>query len=475
MSISKYKTLYFIGIGGAGMSAIAHVALQKGYTVAGSDLKETITTMRLKDLGATIYIGQKASHLRKADVVVVSTAIPKDNPEYAHAIQEKLPILKRAQMLDVLMNDCEKRISVAGTHGKTTTSSMAAKLLVDADKNPTFLVGADIKGMGSNAGLGTDDYFVAESDESDGSFLDLHPNIGIITNVEADHLDFYKDLSMIMDYFKTFMDGIVKRKGYLILNGDDANLRELGKAVDTRVLWYGLSEQVPIRATNLVSTEEGIRFSLILDGQPAGDVDLQIFGTHNVYNALSVIAFGLQEGIPLETIKKSLYGFQGTKRRFQKIGEEQGISVYDDYGHHPTEIQTTLEGAKKSFPNKRLICIFQPHRYTRTRDLIDSFPDAFTSADMTVITEVYAANEKKIEHISGEVIVDKIIERHKQDALFVSKKSDIPKLLLPKLKAGDFIITMGAGDIHTVAKEIVTQLKEKLTLSVTEHAHSDSL
>jgi UDP-N-acetylmuramate--alanine ligase len=474
VSIPKHKTIHFIGIGGAGMSAIAYVALQKGYAVSGSDLKESITTIRLKDMGATVFIGQKASHLRKADVVVVSTAIPADNVEFSHAVQEKLPILKRAQMLDILMNDSPKRLSVAGTHGKTTTSSMAAKLLTDAGKHPTFLVGADIKTMGVNAALGSGEYFVAESDESDGSFLELKPNIAIITNVEADHLDFFKDFSTVKQYFKAFMEGVIQRQGFLILNKDDSILRELGAGCEPHIVWYGCSSNCSVSASHIKATEEGIRFELIVDGKSAGDVNLQVYGHHNVSNALSVIAFGLKEGIALDTIKKSLWGFLGTKRRFQKIGEENGICVYDDYGHHPTEIQTTLEGAKKSFPNKRVICIFQPHRYTRTRDLIDSFPDAFHAADLTVITEVYAANEKKIDHISGKLIAEKVKERHKEDVRFISKKSDIPKTLLPLLQPGDFIITMGAGDIHTVAKEIIAQLKEKSPLSKSDYAHSNT-
>ena len=459
MEISKHKTLHFIGIGGAGMSAIATVALEMGYSVTGSDLKESISTIRLKDLGAKIFFGNKPANLREADVVIVSTAIPDDNPEYAHAKQEKMVILRRAEMLDVLMRHFQRRISVAGTHGKTTTSSMVAKALMDNGKKPTYLVGADLRDLGGNAGLGTSDYFVAESDESDGSFLYLHPNVGIITNIETDHLDYYKDFDNIKFHFQKFMQGIRDRQGYLIINRDDPVLVELAKPFEEHVIYYGIHTKAEVMATKIVHTPEGSNFTLKINGRDKGEVYLQVYGQHNVSNCLSVIALGIKENISLEGIKKSLFGFSGAKRRFQWIGQENGIDVYDDYGHHPTEIYTTLDGAKRSFPERRVICIFQPHRYTRTRDLLESFPDAFQAADMTIITEVYSANEEKIAKISGRLIVDKVKAKFAAEARFIAKKSDIPKTLVPLLRPGDLVITMGAGDIHTVAKELVAQLK----------------
>ncbi len=441
------------------MSAIARVALQMGYPVSGSEPTESIHTIRLKDQGATIHIGQKVANLRKADVIVVSTAIPKTNPEYAHALQEKMPILHRSQMLNVLMRDFSRRVSVAGTHGKTTTSSMVAKMLYDAGLSPTFLIGSDLTDFGSNAALGKGSYFVAESDESDGSFLCLEPNIGIVTNVEADHLDYYTDLDHIKSHFKTFIDGIITRNGYLILNGDDPILRELGAPYPDHITWYGLHSDAFVKATDIIATEQGTSFRLWINGKSQGEVRLKVYGIHNVSNALAVIALSLKENASLDPVKKSLSGFSGTKRRFQLIGRERGIDVYDDYGHHPTEVATTLAGIKSSFPSRRLICIFQPHRYTRTRDFMDSFPASFAIADVTIITEVYAANEDKIEGISGKILVDKMKEDTISSPIFMAKKSDIAKYLVPLLEPGDIVLTLGAGDIHTIAKELLAQLK----------------
>lgn len=460
MEISKSKTLHFIGIGGAGMSAIARVALEMGYPVSGSDMKESISTIRLKDLGATIFIGHKPIHLRKADVVVVSTAIPEDNPEYQFAKQEKMQVIRRAEMLDVLMQYFETRVSIAGTHGKTTTSSMISKALADLGKKPTFLVGADLKDLGGNAGLGLGKYFIAESDESDGSFLHLHPNVGIVTNVEADHLDFYKDFDNIKTHFKQFMDGVIDRNGYLVLNKDDEVLAKIGESYGDKVIWFGIKTPADVAATEISHSQNGTRFKVAIMGKVAGEVQLSVFGMHNVSNALALIAFGFKEGLSLEKVAQSLFGFSGAKRRFQLIGSENGIDVYDDYGHHPTEIATTLDGARKSFPDKRIICIFQPHRYTRTRDLLESFPGSFQFADIAVITEVYSANEEKIDKISGKLISDRIQEQGHSEAFFVSKKSDIPKMLLEILRPNDLVITMGAGDIHSVAKELISQLKK---------------
>ncbi len=456
--LSLHKTLHFIGIGGAGMSPIAHVALQKGYKVSGSDLKESIHTIRLKDLGAEIFFGQKSANLRKADVVIVSSAISEDNPELMYAKQEKIPLLKRAEMLDLLMAHDSKKICVAGTHGKTTTSSMITKMIDACGKTPTFIIGAELKDFGRSATLGSGDYFVAEADESDGSFLSLHPNIGVITNIEADHLDYYKEFHNIQDHFQRFMEGVISRNGYLVLNHDDPTLKMLGESF-AQTHYFSIETAASVMAKNIIQEPEGTRFTLFIDGADHGDVYLQVYGKHNVYNALAAITVGIAEKLPLDCIKKGLFGFSGTKRRFQLIGKVQDIQIYDDYAHHPTEIKVTLEGAKLSL-KQRLICIFQPHRYTRTRDLLETFPDAFGHADEIFITEVYSANEKKISHISGKNIVDKMIEKHAASAHFIPKKSDIASAVLKILKPGDVVVTMGAGDIHTVAKELLSQLKK---------------
>lgn len=459
ISLSKNKKIHFIGIGGGGMSAIARILLEMGYRVSGSDLKETISTIRLKDYGATLYYGHDSSNLRLADVVVVSTAIAADNPEYAFAIQEKIPVLHRAQMLGLLMDQFCHKISICGTHGKTTTSSMVTRILEFADKKPTFLVGADLNDYGTNAKLGGSDYFVAESDESDGSFLHLGATIGLFNNLEAEHMDHYKTWENLVDHFKRFMAGVIARGGYMAVNADDPALVDIATQFERQhTRYFGIQNDAQVRAVDLQFSVEGAHFTLMVDGKSAGEVYLKVHGIHNIYNALAATTIALDEGISVDTIKKSLFNFTGTKRRFQLVGEVNGIAVYDDYGHHPTEIRVTLDGAKKSL-NRRIVCVFQPHRYTRTRDLLEVFPLAFDAADVTVITEVYSANEQKIRGISGRLIVDKMKENGKESTCFISNKSLIAKKLMPMLQPDDVVITMGAGDISSVGKEIVAQLK----------------
>lgn len=465
--IPLHKTIHFIGIGGAGMSAIAKVAIEKGYKVSGSDLKESIHTIRLKDLGAEIHVGHKPANLRKADIIVISTAIPEDNPELQFAKQERIPMIRRADMLDLLMADASKRIGVAGTHGKTTTSSMITQALAACGKVPTFVIGAELKDFGSNGALGNSDYFVAEADESDGSFLCLHPNIGVITNVEADHLDYYKEFQHIQDHFRRYIQAISDINGYVVLNLDDPILKELGTQTQAKAIYYSLKTPSAVMARDIVQTNQGTRYTLVLEGTPVGEVQLQVHGLHNVMNSLAVIALGVEEKLPLEKLKKGLASFSGTKRRFQLIGQAQDILVYDDYAHHPTEIDVTLKGAKAGF-KQRIICIFQPHRYTRTRDLMDSFSDAFSAADEVFITDIYSANEKKIEGVSSDIIVNDLLKKG-VSAHFIPKKSNVAQDILPYLKPHDLVITMGAGDIYTVAKELVAQLK---TSAPVGEAHS---
>ncbi len=459
MGLNKKKVIHFIGIGGSGMSAIARILLEMGFKVSGSDLKESITTIRLKDFGATLFYGHQPENLRRADMVVVSTAISKDNPEYAYAVSEKIPMVHRAQMLGLVMKKFGQKISVCGTHGKTTTSSMATRLLAFADKTPTYVVGADLNDYGTNAQLGDMGYFVAESDESDGSFLHLEPNIALFTNLEAEHMDYYKTWANVVRHFTQFMEGVTSRGGYLVINADDTALSQIsGQFPPRQVKRYGIDESAPVRATDIRFNPDGTHFSLWIDGNSVGDVYLKVHGRHNVYNALATITMGLNEGISIDTIKKSMFNFTGTKRRFQHIGTVDSISVFDDYGHHPTEIKTTLDGAKHSL-NRRVVCIFQPHRYTRTRDLLEVFPASFDSASTVVITEVYSANEQKIVGISGQLIVDKMKERGFKDVMFIANKSLVASTILPMLQPEDVVITMGAGDISSVGKELIAQLK----------------
>lgn len=458
--IPKHKTLHFIGIGGIGMSGLAKIMLSQGYRVTGSDIKENIQTIRLTDMGATIFYGHDATNLRLADIVVVSSAITQSNPEFAHALAEHIPVIKRGELLGILMNTFETKIAVCGTHGKTTTSAMATKVLDACGLSPTFVVGADIQDYGVNAALGKPHFFVAESDESDGSFLYQEPTVGLFTNLEKEHMDYYGSFENLKSHFLHFMEGIVSRDGILILNADDPTLLALGQNFpSTAVQWYGLASPTACHADTIVHTPEGVRFHLHLQGY-TDDIHLKLMGKHQVYNALAVIAMAHKLGLPMDTVKRGLFGFSGTKRRCQVVGESGQITIYDDYAHHPTEIDVTLTALKESF-KRRLICVFQPHRYSRTRDLLSFFPEAFNAADMVIITEIYSVNEQKIKGLSGKLIVDKMRENGHENVTFIPKKGDVARKLLPQLKNDDIVVLMGAGDIPSVGKELLAQLRQK--------------
>jgi len=459
MDISQNKVIHFIGIGGAGMSAIAKIVLSMGYSVSGSDIKESKNTLRLNDMGATIFIGQDGSNLRKADVVVVSTAISNENPEYAHAVQEKMPVYHRAEMLNWLMEKFSKRVAVAGTHGKTTTTAMLTRILEGCGANPTYLIGADLVDFGGNASLGSGEYFVAESDESDGSFLNLNPNIAIITNMEAEHMSYYQSEERLIEHFSSFLHKVGDVGGALVVNRDDESLWDLVCRLNLdNVISFGTAGQGDVVASDIELHSEGSSFMLTINGNDFGEVRLQTMGRHNIENALAAIAVAHLERQDIDCIKKGLHSFKGASRRFQLIGEFKGVSIYDDYGHHPTEIKATLDGIKESL-GRRLVCVFQPHRYSRTKDFLEEFPLSFDSADEVVITEVFSANESKIDGISGEVIVEKMDHSRFDKVHFVAHKSEVSRRLIPELRSGDVVVTMGAGDIHTVGKDLLSQLK----------------
>jgi UDP-N-acetylmuramate--alanine ligase len=457
MDISTNKVFHFIGIGGSGMSAIARVLLLKGFKVSGSDVKENANTIRLRDCGAKIFFGHKESNLRSADIIVVSTAIPQDNEELVIATYEKLPIYKRAEILNFIMQFYPKRIAISGTHGKTTTTSMTARMFEALQIKPTYLIGGELVDYGGNAAVGGGDYVIAEADESDGSFLMIHSNIAVVTNIEAEHLSYFKTEERLLEHFRQFMDSVLKSDGYLVLNKDDSNVAALSRGLKN-VRYFSINEKSDVMAKDIQYTPSGTRFTLFIEGKSQGQVYLKVHGNHNVYNALAAITIGVSENLSVDLMKKGLMNFLGAKRRFQFIGERNGVSVYDDYGHHPTEIKVTLESIKKSM-GCRIVCIFQPHRYSRTQEFLETFPTSFDSADLVVITEVFSANEEKIEGISGEVIVEKINQKSHPEAVFIEQKGEIAFKIMPELKKGDLVITMGAGDIFSVGKEIYARLK----------------
>lgn len=475
MDITKSDRLHFIGIGGCGMSSIARVLLEMGYHVSGSDMKENSSTLRLKDMGATVSFRHDPSHVRLGDIVIVSAAIPETNVELIRARELGLPLLKRAEMLNFLMMQFSHRVAVAGTHGKTTTTALIARMLDRAKARPTYVIGGELSDYGGNASYGGSERCVVEADESDGSFLLLEPTVAIVTNIEPEHMEHYGDMDRLCGAFEVFISGVISRGGYAVVNRDDADLCQIISNVsDISVAYYSIHQPSDVRASDIVFTPTGLTYQLHYKGQDCGEIRLRVFGKHNVYNSLAVLAYGLREGMLLDDMKKGLIDFSGTNRRFQLVGHANDISIYDDYGHHPTEIMTTLAGIKQSLA-RRIICIFQPHRYSRTRDLLEGFPGAFDSADIVVITEIYSANEEYIEGISARLIVERMTIEQRNKALFVPAKSDIAAALLPKLRPDDIVLTMGAGDIYTVGKELYAQLRRKEAMDNGHDFNEDKL
>jgi UDP-N-acetylmuramate--alanine ligase len=456
----RIETIHFVGIGGAGMSGIAEVLLNLGYRVQGSDLRANAATERLGALGAGIHIGHAAANIEHADVVVVSGAVPRDNPEVQAALARRLPVVPRAEMLGELMRFREA-IAVAGTHGKTTTTSLIASVL--ADEDPTFVIGGRLKSAGSNARLGTGRYLVAEADESDASFLHLQPVIAVVTNIDQDHLATYEgDFARLKHSFVGFLHNL-PFYGLAVLCGDDEHVRSIVPQVSRPIVTYGLGEGVDVHATILERSRSGTRFSVRLPGraQPLL-VSLSLPGIHNVRNALAAIAVASELGIADAAICRALESFQGIDRRMQHVADVDAaggvVSIVDDYGHHPTEIAATLEALQQAWPQRRLVLVFQPHRYTRTRDLLDDFANVLAGVDVLLVTEVYAAGEPPIKDADGRAVCRAVRSRGKVEPIFVERLEDLAVPLRSVLKAGDVIVMMGAGHIGAVAHELPAKL-----------------
>ncbi len=465
MDIGKAKNIHFVGIGGCGMSAIAKILWEMGKHVRGSDIKESPNTIRLKDLGIKVFIGHNGSNVRGADLVVFSSAIPRDNIELKAARSMRIPLASRADALSWILDQFPSRITIAGTHGKTTTTSMISTMLSRCGLSPTYLIGAEADTVEGNAKLGSGSFVVAEADESDGSFLKLHPTISVITNIEADHMEHYRTLENIIDTFAKYISAL-SEGGCLIINSDHANNQILmGKLSGVpKCIRFGLGDGADLSAANLKYDKGSSNFQVHWKGKLLGDVTLSIPGMQNVANALSCIAVGLELGLSFGSIRDGLRYFRGVKRRFQNVGALKGIMVIDDYAHHPTEIAMTLRAARLGWgEGRRIICVFQPHRYTRTMYLYKEFGDVFKDADIVVVTEIYSAGEDPIEGISAKLIAQAVREKSKVDVHYVPKKEKIAKFLLEVAKAGDIIITAGAGDISTVGKEFLARLKERVS------------
>jgi UDP-N-acetylmuramate--alanine ligase len=443
---NKTKNIHFVGIGGIGMSGIAELLLNLGYRVSGSDLRGSEITRRLAQLGGTIHEGHHGDWVRGADVVVTSSAIGADNPEVTAAKEAHIPVIQRAEMLAELMRLAKYGIAIAGSHGKTSTTSIVSTILAHAGLDPTIVVGGKVDSLGGNAKLGCGDFLVAEADESDGSFLKLSPVIEVVTNIDLEHLDYYRDLDHIKEVFLQFID-ILPFYGVAILCFDDENIARLLPRIRRRIITYGLSEQADLHATRIESRGLDTAFTVRFRGRDLGRVTVNRPGRHTVYNSLAAIGVALELDIDFSIIAEGLSSFAGVQRRLQIKGERDGVLVVDDYGHHPTEIRATLDAVRQGWPDRRLVVAFQPHRYTRTRALFDEFTTAFHRADVLVLTDIYPASEEPIKGVTSERLLAAIKEHGQRDASLVPSVAELPEYLAGLLREGDLLLTLGAGNI----------------------------
>ncbi|CAM3083725.1 UDP-N-acetylmuramate--L-alanine ligase [Paenibacillus sediminis] len=439
------------------MSAIARVMLEMGYTVTGSDVAAQELTEKLAAKGAKIYIGHTAEHVHGADLVVYSTALPKDNVERVVAEQLNIPILHRSQMLARLLNE-RLGVAVAGAHGKTTTSSMIALVMEECGIDPTYIIGGEIMNIGTNAKAGKGKYVVAEADESDGSFLQYHPSLAVVTNIEADHLENYGgDFNQLKQAYVQFLNQ-VKSDGKAVVCADDDNVQAILPQVQSHVITYGLQANADYRASNIELGDRKVSFTMHHHNEQLGTIELSVPGKHNVYNAMATVIVCLEAGIPFQEIAGAIKHFSGAKRRFQVLGEINDILVIDDYAHHPTEIQATISAAKAT--GKRIIAVFQPQRYTRTFFLLDAFSRAFGEADEVIITDIYSpAGEKQIEGVHSSRLAQLIVQNSNAHARYIPTKEEVFEDLIERVKPGDLVLTMGAGDIYKVGYQLANRLR----------------
>ncbi|HET7292034.1 MAG TPA: UDP-N-acetylmuramate--L-alanine ligase [Vicinamibacteria bacterium] len=449
----RIQRIHFVGIGGSGMSGIAEVLLNLGYQVSGSDQRRSAVTDRLASLGARVFEGHAPSHVAGAQVVVTSTAVQADNPEVVEARARSVPVIPRAEMLAELMR-LKYGVAVAGSHGKTTTTSMVALVLDQGGLDPTVVVGGRLGVLGSGARLGKGDFMVAEADESDRSFLKLSPTLAVVTNIDREHLDAYRDLRDIQDAFVGFVNK-VPFYGAAVLCLDDPPVQDVLPRVERRVVSYGLSPQADVTARDLQVGPTGCRYVAVHGGQALGPVDLKVPGRHNALNSLAAVAVGLDLGIAFERIRAGLEAFAGVDRRFQVRGEKDGVVVIDDYGHHPTEIRATLEALRARAGAGRTLVLFQPHRYTRTQALWDEFCHAFHEADRLLLTDVYAAGEAAREGVSAEALARAIAERGHRSVAYAGDLAAATERLLAEARKGDFVLTLGAGSVWHAGEELL--------------------
>ncbi len=453
----KIKHIHFVGIGGIGMSGIAEVLLNLGYKVSGSDLRESDTTQRLRQLGGEIRIGHRAENVSQPHVVVISSAVKKDNVEVVAAREKQIPVIPRAEMLAELMR-LKYGVAIAGAHGKTTTTSMVATVLAAGGIDPTVVIGGKLNSLGSNAKLGQGEFLVAEADESDGSFLSLTPTIAVVTNIDEEHLDYYRDIGEIKDAFLEFINK-VPFYGVAILCLDQKHIQSLIPAVQKRYLTYGMSSQADYQALDVALLPLGSRFRVVNHSGDLGWFELSVPGIHNVSNSMAAIAVARELEVDLEVIRRALKEFSGVQRRFQIKGEARGVLVVDDYGHHPTEVRATLAAAKAAL-GRRVVCLFQPHRFTRTKHLLDEFFTAFNQADRVIILDIYPAGEQPLPGVTGQAVYEGIKRYGHKDAAYAHGRDEVVEQLASSLRPGDLLLTLGAGDVWKLGEAVLERLRK---------------
>jgi UDP-N-acetylmuramate--alanine ligase len=458
LPLGRTRRIHFTGIGGIGMSGIAEVLLNLGFTVTGSDKSLSPITQHLETLGAVIREGHSGDQVAGTDVVVISSAVRQDNPEVLAAHDRKIPVIRRAEMLGELMR-MKQGIAIAGTHGKTTTTSMVGLVLLEGGFDPTLIVGGRVKSLKTNAKLGEGDTLVVEADEFDRSFLSLTPILAVVTNIESEHLDCYRDLDEIKRTFVSFVNK-VPFYGAAVICLDEPALQEIMPQIERRILTYGLTPQAEFRAVDCRFRETQSEYTAVWRGETLGRVRIQLPGMHNVKNSLAAVAAGVELQIPFEAIRKGLDEFTGVHRRFEIKATAGDVIVVDDYAHHPTEIKATLKAARNGW-NRRLIAVFQPHLYSRTRDFCEEFGQSFFDADLLVVTDVYGAREEPIPGVSGALVADAAKAFGHRHVLYVKDKREAAEAVLRTVRPGDMVITMGAGDIYQAGEAVAAALKSK--------------
>jgi len=460
----RFRGIHFVGIGGIGMSGIAEVLHNLGYEVTGSDLKDSETTMKLKDMGIKVYIGHKAENVDDAHVLVVSSAVPGDNPEVADAKRRSIPVIPRAEMLAELAR-LKYGVLVAGAHGKTTTTSLISTIFAHGGLDPTVVIGGRLKATGSNARLGQGNFLVAEADESDGSFLKLSPTIAVVTNIDREHMDFFKTMDALKEAFLSFINK-VPFYGASVVCIENEHVRELLPSVLRRYITYGLTREAHLYAENIRKGFMSASFEAVYKGRNVGLFELPAPGIHNVLNSLAAIGVALVLKMDVPVIQDALKKFSGIQRRLEFKGETDGVKVFDDYGHHPSEIRATLSAVREGLQisgqqTGRLIVLFQPHRYTRTKDLIDAFSVSFSDADSLDVLDIYPAGEPPIEGINSSILVDRIRETNHKNAVYMKDGEEAVKHIVSNAGKGDVVLTLGAGNVWKLGEEILNKLRDK--------------